>query len=238
MIAAFVLENPFDSWCIQAMSRLLIAALLGSLIGIEREIHGRDAGFRTQLLVALGSALAMVVSLHFARQFADANPGLQSLRIDPARMAYGVMGGIGFLGAGVIMRQETGVKGLTTAASLWCTAAVGLACGFGMYWVAGFATVLVVFTLMVLSRLDNWLPSQRSKTVIVTLPVGEGDNVARLQTMLQKGNMRITNVDYRRNFQTNTEIITFGVSLPPGVDDTLLRNIAEEIPELTHLAVR
>ena len=93
MILASFFECSLNAWYTEPMLRLLIAAVLGSLIGIEREIRGRDAGFRTQLLVALGSALAMVVSLHFARQFGDANPGASTLRIDPARMAYGVMGG-------------------------------------------------------------------------------------------------------------------------------------------------
>jgi len=238
MIVANFLESPLDAWYVEAMCRLVVAALLGSLIGIEREIHGRNAGFRTQLLVALGSALAMVVSLHFARQFANVNPELWSLRIDPARMAYGVMGGIGFLGAGVIMRQETGVRGLTTAASLWCTAAVGLACGFGMYAVAVFAAMLVVFALMVLYRMDNRIPSRSSKVVVVMLPAGDVDSVDRLRKVLQRRGMSIDDIDYNRNFQTNVETITVTVTVPPGADDALLRSIADEIPELTHLAIR
>ena len=238
MILANFFESSTNSWYVEAMCRLLVAAVLGSLIGIEREIHGRSAGFRTQLLVALGSALAMVVSLHFARQFANVNPNLWSLRIDPARMAYGVMGGIGFLGAGVIMRQETGVRGLTTAASLWCTAAVGLACGFGMYAVAVFATLLIVFTLMVLNRLDDRIPSRASRTVVIMLPPGETDNVERLRGIMKNKRMTIRDVDYNRNFQTNIETISVSVSIPLGVDAALLRSIADEIPELTHLAIR
>ena len=238
MIVANFLESPLDSWYIQAMCRLLVAAVLGSLIGIEREIHGRNAGFRTQLLVALGSALAMVVSLHFARQFANVKPEFWSLRIDPSRMAYGVMGGIGFLGAGVIIRQQTGVKGLTTAASLWCTAAVGLACGFGMYAVAVFAALLVVFTLVVLNRLDNLLPSRISKVLVVMLPAGEADSVARLREVLRNRRMSIRDIDYSRDFQSNVETITVSVTIPLGVDEALLRGIADEMPELTHLAIR
>jgi putative Mg2+ transporter-C (MgtC) family protein len=238
MIVANFLEGSLDSWYIEAMCRLLVAAVLGSLIGIEREMHGRSAGFRTQLLVALGSALAMVVSLHFARQFANVKPEFWSLRIDPARMAYGVMGGIGFLGAGVIMRQETGVRGLTTAASLWCTAAVGLACGFGMYAVAVFAALLVVFTLMVLNRLDDRIPSRASRIVVVMLPAGDTDSVERLRKVLQNRRMSIRDIDYIRDFQTNVETITVAVTVPPGVDEALLRSIADEIPELTRLAIR
>jgi putative Mg2+ transporter-C (MgtC) family protein len=180
----------------------------------------------------------MVVSLHFARQFAATDPGSWSLRIDPARMAYGVMGGIGFLGAGVIMRQDTSVKGLTTAASLWCTAAVGLACGFGMYAVAVFAALLVVFTLVVLNRLDRCLPSRLSRVMIATLPASDGDNVERIRKILVAKRMSVKNVDYVRDFQTNIETITLDVSLPLGVDDALLRNISGEMPELIQLVVR
>jgi len=238
MIAAGFLESTLNSWYAEAMLRLVVAAVLGSLIGMEREIHGRSAGFRTQLLVALGAALAMVVSLHFARQFALRDPASWSLRIDPARMAYGVMGGVGFLGAGVIMRQETGVKGLTTAASLWCTAAVGLACGFGMYAVAAFSATLVVFALVVLNRLDRWLPSRTSRTLIATIPCGEGDNVARLTKILNSRRMSVKNVNYVRDFQTDVETITFDVSLPLGLDDAMLRTVSEKMPELMKLIVR
>jgi putative Mg2+ transporter-C (MgtC) family protein len=238
MILADFLNDSLTSWYIEAICRLLAAALLGAIIGFERGMHGRNAGFRTQLLVALGSALAMVVSLHFAREFASANPSALSLRIDPARMAYGVMGGIGFLGAGVIMRRETGVRGLTTAASLWCTAAVGLACGFGMYVVAAFATSLVVFALIVLNRLDTRIPSRASRTMIVKLPAGEADSVTRLREVLQNKRMSVSNIDYQRDFQTNIETITIAVSIPPGVDDASLRSISSEIPELTKLTIR
>ncbi len=238
MIAAGFLESSISGWYAEIMLRLLIAAVLGSLVGIEREIHGRSAGFRTQLLVALGSALAMVVSLHFARQFASSDPGALSLRIDPARVAYGVMGGVGFLGAGVIMRRDTGVKGLTTAASLWCTAAVGLACGFGMYIVAVFAAMLVIFSLTVLNRLDKWLPSRASRIIAVSLPASDADNVQRLRQALQDRRMLVKDIDYERDFQTNIETITLDVSLPLGVDDAQLRTVSKDIPELIKLIVR
>jgi len=237
ILLANFLENPPDAWYVDAMCRLLVAAALGSLIGIEREFRGRDAGFRTQLLVGLGSALAMVVSLEFARQFADADRNFWALRIDPARMAYGVMGGIGFLGAGVIMRRENGIKGLTTAASLWCTAAVGLACGFGMYAIAVFAALLVIFSLIVLHRLDRHLPTRASRTLVVTLRPGDGDNVERLGEMLKSRGMEIRNVDYERDFQANLETITVDVGIPMGADNAQLRSLGRDMPELTRLSV-
>jgi len=127
---------------------------------------------------------------------------------------------------------------LTTAASLWCTAAVGLACVFGMYAVAVFAALLVVFTLMVLNRLDDHIPSRASRTVVIMLPPGDTDSVERLRGIMKNKRMTIRDVDYNRNFQTNVETISVSVSIPLGVDAALLRSIADEIPELTYLAIR
>jgi hypothetical protein len=96
----------------------------------------------------------------------------------------------------------------------------------------------VVFTLIVLHRLDNWLPSRTAKTLTVKLPAGDGDNVARVRKALKTRRLRLGSFDYSRDFQSNIETITFRMSIPPGVDEDLLHTIAEEIPELTHLAVR
>ncbi len=115
------------------MIRLLIAAVLGAIIGLDREYRTKAAGFRTHFLVALGSALFMIVSVH---GFDDLPKDQMTLRMDPARIAAQVVTGIGFIGAGTIIFQKNMVKGLTTAAGLWVTAAIGLACGVGMYWLA------------------------------------------------------------------------------------------------------
>src|SRR3982751_5325636 len=113
----------------ETATRILLAAIFGGLIGLEREVRGRQAGFRTYILVCVGSALVMVVSIQFAAHqwtAQSANQGI-NINIDPARIAYGVMTGIGFLGAGAIVHAQGGlVRGLTTAAALWCVAAVGL----------------------------------------------------------------------------------------------------------------
>jgi putative Mg2+ transporter-C (MgtC) family protein len=146
--------------------RLATACVLGGLIGLERGLHGQPAGLRTHMLVCVGSALAMVVSLEFAGVFGNAPAA--NLHVDPARVAYGVMGGIGFLGAGAIMRYGLDVHGLTTAASLWCIAAIGLACGFGMYTVAIFATLLVLLVLWGLKFFEQRLPRPAERTLIVS----------------------------------------------------------------------
>jgi putative Mg2+ transporter-C (MgtC) family protein len=130
--------------------RLLVAAVLGAAIGLEREIHAHPAGMRTHLLVSLGSAAFTVLSIFFFEAPAAPNG---SLPTDPARIAAQIVSGIGFLGAGAILKYGSSVRGLTTAASLWATAAVGMAAGAGAWLVALITTVLVVLSLGPL----NWL---------------------------------------------------------------------------------
>ena len=138
------------------MMRLLIAAVLGAIIGLDREYRTKAAGFRTHFLVALGSALFMIVSVH---GFDDLPKDQMTLRMYPVRIAAQVVTGIGFIGAGTIIFQKNMVKGLTTAAGLWVTAAIGLACGVGMYWLAATTTVLVLICYegfnMILRKLRN-----------------------------------------------------------------------------------
>lgn len=128
--------------------RLLIAAVLGGLIGFEREIHGRAAGLRTHILVCVGSALMMLTSIHMI-SLSQGGAG------DPGRIAAQVVSGIGFLGAGTIMRFKASIKGLTTAASLWAAAGVGLAVGSGLYFGAFSATAIMLVVLVYLRRFER-----------------------------------------------------------------------------------
>jgi len=120
-----------------------VAALLGGAVGLEREYRDKAAGFRTHFLVALGSALFMIIS---AYGFAEALTTTEH-RLDVSRIAAQVVSGIGFIGAGTIIFQKNVVRGLTTAASIWVTAAIGLACGAGMYVLAAAATMFVLLGL-------------------------------------------------------------------------------------------
>ena len=129
------------SFTLQLVIRLLVAGLLGALIGYERELRAKGAGVRTHVLVALGAALFMIISQN---GFAGAE------RFDAARVAAGVVTGIGFLGGGIIMKK-THVSGLTTAAGLWVTGAIGMGAGCGLYLMAGVCTFLVLFCLEVLN---------------------------------------------------------------------------------------
>jgi putative Mg2+ transporter-C (MgtC) family protein len=122
--------------------RLLLATIFGALIGLEREYHAKEAGVRTHLLVALGSCLFMILSIYGFDAFLDHD----NVSFDPSRIASQVVTGIGFIGAGTIIfhKSENVVRGLTTAAGVWVTAAIGLACGGGMYVLASAATILVL----------------------------------------------------------------------------------------------
>ena len=144
---------------------ILIAAALGSLIGLEREIHGQPAGLRTHMILAVGASLAAILSISYS-QFLS-NPQLPS---DPGRIVAQVVSGVGFLGAGAIMKMGVTVKGLTTASSLWTTAIVGIACGSKYYDIAGFTTVLVLMILTVMNYLEGiLLTSYKAHTLKTTL---------------------------------------------------------------------
>ncbi|MDE6446525.1 MAG: MgtC/SapB family protein [Alistipes sp.] len=142
--------------------RLCVAGLCGTVIGLDREYRVKDAGFRTHFLVALGSALMMVVSQY---GFAELLATHGDVRFDPGRIAAQVVSGIGFIGAGTIILHRQLVRGLTTAASLWATAGIGLAAGAHMYVLAGAATLLTLFGLEALTLFFGGLG--RKRTLIV-----------------------------------------------------------------------
>lgn len=153
--------------------KLLLAALAGGLVGLEREKHGRPAGLRTNLLVAVGSCVMMIVSEAFYQKYGmfDAE---STLRLDPARVAAQIVTGIGFIGAGVILKEGATVRGLTTAASLWAVAGLGMAFGMGFFSLGAIATVIVLISLTLLKKLDSILKKDRFLTFAVTAVNREG----------------------------------------------------------------
>lgn len=141
--------------------RLLVATALGALIGFEREYHAKEAGVRTHLLVAVGSCLFMILSAYGFDAFLNQD----HVSFDPSRIASQVVTGIGFIGAGTIILQKQMVRGLTTAAGVWVTAAIGLACGAGMYVIACITTVIVLTSLGLINVLLPYI-SQRERRVM------------------------------------------------------------------------
>ena len=133
----------------QIIMRLAVTVLLSGLIGLERQLHKRTAGLRTHILVSLGSCFIMLTSLYVFDIYKDIT------RPDPARIAAGVITGIGFLGAGTIIREKEGVRGLTTAASLWVVAGIGLAVGCGFKRAAIYTTAIAIVVLLILRFAEN-----------------------------------------------------------------------------------
>lgn len=138
--------------------RLGLALAAGGLIGLERALHGREAGFRTHTLVCVSASLLMVLMVYqwdlVPQQYLD------TVRADPTRMAQGIMTGIGFLGAGVIIKEGLTVRGLTTAASIWMTASIGIVIGLGLYIPAIIATVITLLTLSLFRWFESLIPAQ------------------------------------------------------------------------------
>ena len=167
-----------DATYMELTIRLTLALLLGGAIGIEREYRAKEAGFRTHFLVALGSALFCLVS-----QF-----GFGVDLKDSSRVAAQVVSGIGFLGAGTIIFQKNVVRGLTTAAGLWVTAAIGLACGTGMYLAAVLTTAMVLLGLEVL---NYWIPQLGLSTIELSFSAPSRESVKEFITRIKQDGMEV-----------------------------------------------
>ena len=229
-----------DREWIDIFTHLIAATIAGGLIGLERSYHGRPAGFRTHTLVCLASSLLMLVTMYQGKWFAGA--ALETVRIDPTRMAQGVMTGIGFLGAGVIMREGLTVKGLTTEGSIWITAAIGILAGVGFYSAVIMASALTLGVLAVFRKIENRMPSQifanhsllfhrnnvLSESQIMELLAANGFSAANISySLLQKGEhlecrMTIRTTD-KRNFEklrntliNSNDVVEFNILLSGG----------------------
>jgi putative Mg2+ transporter-C (MgtC) family protein len=176
-------------------THLLVATMAGGLIGLERTYHGRPAGFRTHTLVCVASSLLMLVTMYHAKLFAGATP--DSVRIDPTRMAQGVMTGIGFLGAGVIVREGLTVRGLTTAASIWITAAIGILAGIGFYSAVLMGSVITVGILTVFRKAENWIPSQISANNLMIFDRDNHMSESEIRELLSKNGFSVGNISRR-----------------------------------------
>ena len=186
--------------------RLLLSAFLAGLIGYERERVGRAAGFRTHILVGVGSCLVMLTGLALDEQLS------QHSHFDPSRMAAQVVSGIGFLGAGTILRFRASVRGLTTAASLWAVGGIGLAIGAG-FFIGGILTgVIVVLSLVVLSRLERIIRKEWSHTLVVETQTLRED-LAHIQKVLEDYDVAIQKFEIASGASPNCSSIRFQVKL-------------------------
>ena len=199
---------------IELVGRLLLSALLGGLIGLEREISDQPAGFRTHILVALGACLFALVSAYSFTAFVGADQSPQ-LRFDPTRIAAQIVTGIGFLGAGAIIRYGMSVRGLTTAASLWVVAAIGTAVGLGGYLIGGVTTAITIGALFGLkplrSRLVRGLRKEHEEFVLEASPELEVD---RLVSELARERMGVNHLRVEEEPTEGLRSIVLYVTLP------------------------
>jgi putative Mg2+ transporter-C (MgtC) family protein len=200
-----------------ALLRLSIACALGGAIGFERELRDREAGIRTHLLVSLGSALFTVVSAYGFHEFLTGGGNI--VRADPSRIAAQIVTGIGFLGAGAIIREGLSVRGLTTAATLWCVAAIGMACGAGYYWPAAAATALTLIALWPLRILAyRLIERMRPEEDRLTVELREGQSLAPLLSVIPTV----------RHIEVSDELDRRVVHLEtPGIDEDLVAKLSD-----------
>lgn len=179
--------------------RLVVSVILGGLIGMERETHGRPAGLRTHTLVCVGSTLFTLCSYVIA-----------GAHYDPGRIAAQIVTGVGFLGAGTIIHQGSVVRGLTTAASIWAVAAIGLAVGIGsmtMMGLAMVASVLVVLTLYLMGRVDRYLMATHDERLLSVTTGREPERLYEVLRIVEKHNAKLRSVDTHENNESGNVVL-------------------------------
>jgi putative Mg2+ transporter-C (MgtC) family protein len=213
--------------------RLFLGALFGGLIGYERQEHGRPAGFRTHLLVCTASVLLMIVSEYY-QYLGTMNPSY--VRVDPGRIAAGAITGVGFLGAGAILKIGVTVQGLTTAACIWIVSAIGLSVGSGLYFAGTVAFGITIFSLLMLRAVERRMSSLIFRTLTVAAEEDVGMEV--ISSMLKKHTATVHNIDYDKDLVKGETTYRITISLSQLVP---LKGIMEEfasIKGVKHVSIR
>ena len=202
-----------------AVFKMVLSLLAGGIVGFNREQHKHPAGFRTHILICMGSALLMILSIYIPQTYFDFKNG------DPGRIAAQVVSGIGFLGAGAIIKLGSNVRGLTTAASIWLISAIGLTIGAGLYSISFITVVLAIFTLVVLERIEHkWFPQFHTRKIQIKF--NEKDYPDEdIKAILKQDDIQI--LDYNLTFQNDSgtqSVIDMTVNMPEKTDITKLAN--------------
>ncbi len=226
----------FSAFEVQLLIRLLLATLLGGLIGLERELHGRPAGFRTHLMVALGAALYMGISIHFYQEYGGMSGNL-AVRVDPGRVAAQIVVGIGFLGAGAIIRENASVRGLTTAACLWVAAAIGTACGAGMLLIAVMVTAISLISLLVLKRVEEGLNRDTYQQVTVVSGYREGLS-ERITQVVRDCGSDLMESGVERDVEAGTVRFDFRVRVISGIATCRLVDVLSGVEGVKRVSLR
>lgn len=224
---------------IEIITRLIVAAVLGSAVGFEREKKGQDAGFRTHILVSLGSAIFTIIQLEaaeFVVQVISENPdAAQVLSSDVTRLISQIVSGIGFLGAGTIIVTNRSVKGLTTAASIWAIASIGMAAGVGQYFLAFVGTVIILIVLRLIQRVF-----QVEETKRITIKYGQREKtLTKINNYFKENNIHILRIEYNVSLEGESPPLshdTFVIGIPREMDLNSLIEDLIEIPELISIS--
>lgn len=215
-----IMNSPWHIDTFHITARLLLAVLLGGLVGLEREQNNHAAGLRTHILVCLGAALIMLLSMYGFNAFVYE----PQVRIDPARLAANVITGIGFLGAGTIVFNGSSISGLTTAASLWVVAAIGLSIGAGFYYPSIIGTLMVLMSLYILNIVEKrWIRSRKRTHVIrIEMPDKPGALAAVSAVMARRAiDIRKVNIEEKGRVG-DQEFIAISLSVKMPRADILL----------------
>jgi putative Mg2+ transporter-C (MgtC) family protein len=221
----------FDDLSPEILLRLGLSLLAGFLIGMERESHGRAAGLRTTLLVCLSACVAMIVSDAFYQESFEMK-GPSSWHPDPARLAAGILAGMGFLGAGVIVHQRDHVvQGVTTAATLWFAAIIGLALGSGSLGVGLLSTVLALVILALIPRFENRLENDWYSNLRVSFHPTEC-GVKEAVKVIESLHMKVKGVDWKEDMTTHERTLLFHVKYKKGDRLTLPGKVMDALRAL------
>ncbi|MCE5335446.1 MAG: MgtC/SapB family protein [Desulfobacteraceae bacterium] len=194
----------------EVFTHLMVAMLAGGLIGLERSYNGHAAGFRTHTLVCMASTLLMIIAIYQKDWFSQAL--VETVRIDPTRMAQGVMTGIGFLGAGVIMREGLSIRGLTTAASIWITSAIGILVGVGFYGAVFIVLALTLGTLSIFRLVEARLPSLMYAHCSLRLNCGQPISERDIRNLMAGHGFDVINLSYSL-LKEEGQCLTYGMTI-------------------------
>jgi len=217
----------FDSTLFEFVLRILLAAVLGGVIGLERDIHGRAAGLRTHALVCIGSALFMILSELIATS-GDIFLLHKTLTSDPTRIAAQIVTGIGFLGAGAILKEGVNITGLTTASCLWVVAAIGMAIGSGQLSI-GIATTAVALVVLVFFKFIDRLHKSRTWRILTVTTECDAD-VSKIMNVAKEYKLKISFFDQIKNYQSGKMVIKLTIQLfDRGITDKLSHSIIKSL---------
>lgn len=223
--------NGIEVTPVSAIFRLCLSLVLGCLVGFERKRKGQIAGVRTFALISMGATLAMLISIYVPQEYMDAKSG------DPGRIAAQVITGIGFLGAGAIIQMKGSVKGLTTAAGIWLIAAIGLTVGIGLYMLAVTATLLILFILVPLEKLEHKI---RIGTEIRVITIGVSqvvENIDGYRAVLARYKVHLSNVYVEYDYEKGSTVINLSVRSKDTTDYVKLFGELREVNPTTSISL-